>query len=58
MILKGTRRPVLGYNLFKIDDILSNATKGKVTSYKQIAKTGAVILISSVWNCNLDFFRE
>ena len=52
--IKGTKHPVFGYNLFRIDDILSNATDGKITSYKQIAKTGAVILMSSVWNCNLD----
>ena len=51
---KGTGKPVLGYNLFTIDGILSTATDGKVTSHKQIAKTGVVILISSVWNCNLD----
>merc|ERR1712228_359636 len=52
--IKGNGRPVFGYNLWTINDILSNATNGKVTSYKQIAKTGAVIVISSVWDCNCD----
>eukprot|EP01084_Bolivina_argentea_P181873 314071_1 len=49
-----TSAPEFGYNLFTIDDIISNATNGGITSYYDVAERGAIILISSVWNCNLD----
>merc|ERR1712228_489990 len=46
--------PVLGYNLFTVNDMLNAATNGEVTDYKDIAETGAIIYASSHWNCNFD----
>jgi len=47
--------PIIGYNLFTIDQILGNATNGNLTNYKSIAQTGAIILMTSSWNCDLDY---
>ena len=52
--IDGTGSPVFGYNLFTMDDIVSNATNGEISSVDEVAESGAIILISSVWNCNLD----
>mmetsp|Transcript_38665 Transcript_38665/g.61717 ORF Transcript_38665/g.61717 Transcript_38665/m.61717 type:complete len:392 (+) Transcript_38665:19-1194(+) len=50
----GNRAPELGYNLFVVDEMLGNATNGAVTNVSQIAGTGAILLVSSIWNCDLD----
>eukprot|EP01084_Bolivina_argentea_P253414 425654_1 len=50
----GTNAPEFGYNLFTVDEILSNATNGGITSYYEVAERGAIILVSSIWDCNLD----
>jgi len=46
--------PTSGYNLFSVDEMLSEATNGAVTSASQVADRGAIILVKSTWNCNLD----
>eukprot|EP01083_Nonionella_stella_P125466 379507_1 len=46
--------PTFGYNLFSVDDMLSDATNGAMTSYKNVSRRGAIILVSSIWNCDLD----
>ncbi|ETO29870.1 P2X receptor subunit, partial [Reticulomyxa filosa] len=46
--------PILGYNLFEVNDMLSRATGGKMKNVKLLAKKGAIIAVTSTWNCNLD----
>ena len=48
-----TGKPVLGYNLFKINDMVVEATKGKLQT-DDIAKNGMIILANAYWNCNFD----
>ena len=50
----GNGAPIYGYNLFSVDQILRDATDNDVTSYEKIAEKGAIILMTSQWNCNLD----
>ena len=50
----GNPVPVIGYNLFSIDYMLDKATNGEITNVSQVAARGAIILVKSIWNCNLD----
>eukprot|EP01083_Nonionella_stella_P211178 763841_1 len=50
----GTGAPVFGLNLFTINEMLNAATDGKVSNYKDIATSGAILLVSSHWNCDFD----
>lgn len=52
--IDGTGKPVIGYNLFTIDQLLGNATNGEISSYESIATSGAILLMISNWDCNLD----
>ena len=52
--INGDGHPVFGYNLFTINDLLSAATEGLVTDISDIAEDGAIIMISSLWYCDLD----
>eukprot|EP01084_Bolivina_argentea_P267719 454542_1 len=45
--------PKDGYNLFLIDDIVRNATNGKMNT-NDILDTGMIILMIAEWNCDLD----
>ena len=40
--------------LFSVDEMLSEATDGELTSVTNISTDGAIILVTSTWNCNLD----
>ena len=40
--------------LFSVDDMLSDATDGEVTSASDVAARGAIVLVTSIWNCDLD----
>ena len=40
--------------LFTVQDMLYDATHGDVSSTKNISTEGAIILVTSIWNCNLD----
>eukprot|EP01084_Bolivina_argentea_P256742 432376_1 len=42
-----------GKNLFRIDDIVSEATYNEYNTH-MLAKSGAIILVEIDWNCNLD----
>eukprot|EP01083_Nonionella_stella_P222540 794005_1 len=47
--------PSDGYNLFTLDEIIGNATNGKITNVSNnIITNGAIILMESQWDCNLD----
>eukprot|EP00486_Rosalina_sp_Unknown_P005631 CAMPEP_0201573202 /NCGR_PEP_ID=MMETSP0190_2-20130828/16919_1 /ASSEMBLY_ACC=CAM_ASM_000263 /TAXON_ID=37353 /ORGANISM="Rosalina sp." /LENGTH=338 /DNA_ID=CAMNT_0047999875 /DNA_START=211 /DNA_END=1227 /DNA_ORIENTATION=+ len=49
----GTGLPVDGYNLFSLNEIIGNATGGKIkTVNEDIQTNGAIILMESQWNCN------
>ena len=50
----GDGHPIFGYNLFAINDLLDKATEGIVTDANDIAQEGAIILVSSLWYCDLD----
>lgn len=50
--------PTDGYNLFSVDEMLSAATDGEVTSASDIAEDGAIVLVTSTWDCNLDHSEE
>ena len=51
----GNGLPVDGYNLFSLNEIIGNATNGAITTVNEdIQKYGAIILMESQWNCNLD----
>ena len=50
----GNKSPVYGYNLFRMNDIIDEATEGSVTNVSEVATSGAIILMTSEWNCNLD----
>eukprot|EP01083_Nonionella_stella_P018116 50643_1 len=51
----GNGHPVYGYNLFSVDQILSNATKGVFTTVGGKVQTkGAIILMQAKWDCDLD----
>ena len=52
--IAGTGHPVLGYNLFSINDLISNATDGAITDAEQVAEEGAVIMVQSLWYCNFN----
>mmetsp|Transcript_68683 Transcript_68683/g.109095 ORF Transcript_68683/g.109095 Transcript_68683/m.109095 type:complete len:387 (-) Transcript_68683:154-1314(-) len=52
--INGDGSPSYGYNLFTINEMLSASTDGEISDYSQIAADGAILLVSSVWNCNLD----
>ena len=34
--------------------MLSRATNGAITSYTNVSRRGAIILVSSIWNCDFD----
>jgi len=49
--------PSDGYNLFSVNEIVGNATHGDITEVNagsDIVSNGAIILMESNWNCNLD----
>eukprot|EP01084_Bolivina_argentea_P134880 237770_1 len=47
--------PIDGYNLFTVNEIIGNATNGEFTNVAgKIANKGAIILMQSKWDCNLD----
>jgi len=47
--------PINGYNLFSVDDIVKSATDGTLNaSDSTIVSHGAIILMESNWNCDLD----
>jgi len=46
--------PTDGYNLFSVDDMLSDATEGAITSAADVAERGAIVLVTSIWDCDLD----
>ena len=55
----GDGSPIFGYNLFTLDSILSAATKNDkyhrhIDSYADIASTGAIVLATAEWDCDLD----
>jgi len=50
----GNGRPLDGYNLFTLNEMLQMATGGAISDYTEVASTGAILLVSSVWNCDLD----
>jgi len=56
--INGDGHPVFGYNMFKINDLLSAATEGLVTDINSIAEEGAIIMVSSLWYCDLDYSEE
>ena len=51
----GNGAPIYGYNLWTINQLLSEATDGDVTDYTQVATSGAILLITSEWNCDLNY---
>eukprot|EP01084_Bolivina_argentea_P035511 65863_1 len=53
MDYEGTGRLTFGKNLFSIDDMLADATNGKV-NVSQIATKGAILLVDIDWTCNFD----
>ena len=50
----GDGHPIFGYNLFAINDLLDRATEGVITDINTIAADGAILLVSSLWYCDLD----
>eukprot|EP01083_Nonionella_stella_P013141 37028_1 len=50
----GDGSAVYGLNLFIVNEMLEAATDGAVSDYKDVATTGAILLVSSQWNCNFD----
>ena len=51
----GDGSPVDGYNLFSLDEIIGNATNGGIKNVSQdIVTYGAIILMESQWDCDLD----
>ena len=44
--------------LFRVDQMLSDATGGEVTRAADIANKGAVILVTSRWDCDLDLDED
>ena len=49
----GTMAPTEGLNLFTVNEMLT-AADDTITDYTDIATTGAILLVSSNWNCNFD----
>jgi hypothetical protein len=47
-------KPIMGYNLFTVNEILQEATKGGIKDVSEIADDGAIIMMRSQWNCNFD----
>ena len=52
--INGDGSPIYGLNLFTVDEMLSYSTNGKIKNYKDIASDGAIIMVSSIWNCDFD----
>lgn len=51
----GDGSPKDGYNLFSLNEIIGNATNGQITNVSNdIVTNGAIILMESEWNCDLD----
>jgi len=50
----GDGSPIDGYNLFSVNEIISNATNGDINDISDVATNGAIILMESNWNCDLD----
>jgi len=46
--------PTFGYNLFRVDEMLSSATNGRIGA-ADVARKGAIILVTSIWDCDLDY---
>ena len=49
--------PSYDYNLFTIDDMLLEATGGRNT-VANVSQSGAIVLVSSIWNCDLDLGED
>ena len=43
--IEGTGHPVMGYNLFTINDLLSMATDGAIEDAESVAEEGAIIMV-------------
>mmetsp|Transcript_17697 Transcript_17697/g.27875 ORF Transcript_17697/g.27875 Transcript_17697/m.27875 type:complete len:389 (-) Transcript_17697:220-1386(-) len=56
----GDGHPVSGYNLLTINEIVSKATDGAIQdiSASTLVTEGAIILVSSLWYCDLDYSEE
>ena len=51
--VSGTGAPTEGLNLFTVNEMLT-AADDSISDYRDIAADGAILLVSSNWNCNFD----
>ena len=51
--VNGDGSPTEGLNLFTVDEML-RAADPAISSYSDVASSGAILLVSSNWDCNFD----